>query len=100
MGARYRQGQETDGGSWLSQRLQCRLGDLGPELLFARRADRVAATGHWHPSEAPDHGARGFSEAVARRAKGMAWRADHPQCGAHRRRVVELVRFLHAVWRL
>ena len=35
MATRHRQGQAVDGGRRLSQRLQCRLGNAGTELLFA-----------------------------------------------------------------
>ena len=71
-----------------------------PELLFARRAHRLATADDRHPRQAADHGARRLYEAAARRHQGMAGRANHPECGAGRRRLVELVRFLHALRRL
>ena len=43
--ARPRQGEAADGRGGLSQRLRRRLGDAGAELLLARRAHRVAASG-------------------------------------------------------
>ena len=51
MAARRRQGETADGRGRPSQRLRGRLGDAGAELLFARRAHRLAAAGDRHPRE-------------------------------------------------
>ena len=100
MGARHRQGEAADGRGRLSQRLQRRLGDADAELLLARRAHRVAASGDRHPLAAAGDGARRVSEEDAGRPAGMAGRADHLQRHAHRRHLVELVRLDVQVRRL
>ena len=54
------------------ERLQCRLGHAGAELLFARRARRLAVQAIGIRSQAADDGARRLPEAAAGRPKGMA----------------------------
>ena len=68
--ARPRQGEAADGRGRLSQRLQRRLGDADAELLFARRAHRVAASGDRHPREAAGDGTRRVPEEDAGRPAG------------------------------
>ena len=66
----------------VSQRVQRRLGDADAELLFARRAHRVAASGDRHPREAAGDGTRRVPEEDAGRPARVAGRADHLQCHA------------------
>ena len=61
VGAQRRQGEAADGRGRLSQRVQRRLGDADAELLFARRAHRLAASGDRHPRAAAGDGARRLS---------------------------------------
>ena len=70
-----------------------RLGHAGAELLLARRTHRIAVAGHRHPLAAAGDGARRVPEEDGGRPARLARRADHPQRDAHRRHLVELVRY-------